>query len=58
MFMNAYKVFMLFMEAIVITYMVGCLWYFLVKNINTEEDIDKGLTFITANGLDKITDLL
>lgn len=58
MFMNAYKVLMLFIEAIVITYMVGCVWYFLVTNINTKEDIKKRLTFITKNDLDKITDLL
>ena len=56
--MNAYKVFMLFIEAIVITYMVGCVWYFLVTNINTQKDIDAKLTFITKNGLDEITDIL
>ena len=54
--MNAYRILMLIMEAIVITYMVGCVWFFIVNNFNTAEDIERRLTFITKYDLDKMHD--
>lgn len=37
-----------------ITYIIACFWWFLVRYINTQEDIDNENTFITANLLDEV----
>jgi len=54
--MYGYKIFRLIFIAIISTYFVGCLWYLVVKNINTEEDIEAGNTFLQTFGIDEIKD--
>jgi potassium voltage-gated channel Eag-related subfamily H protein 8 len=54
--MYGYKILRLIIIAIICTYSVGCLWFFLVSHINTEEDIANGKTFLQVFGVDKIED--
>lgn len=44
--MYGYKIFRLIIIAIIITYFVGCFWYVVVDNVNSQEDIDNGKTFL------------
>jgi hypothetical protein len=37
-----------------LTYLIGCLWWFYVSNINSQEDIDNSNTFITKYAIDEI----
>jgi fatty acid desaturase len=48
--MYVYKIFRLIIIAIIITYFIGCFWYFYC---NVEEEV----TFITMNQLDKKDDM-
>ena len=37
--------------AFIITYFLGCIWYFISENFNTDEDIANKHTWILKNGL-------
>jgi hypothetical protein len=54
--MYGYKILRLIIIAIICTYFVGCLWFFLVTTINSQEDIEAGNTFVQEFGLDQIED--
>jgi potassium voltage-gated channel Eag-related subfamily H protein 8 len=54
--MYGYKISRLIIIAIICTYFVGCIWYMLVENFNTEEDKNNGNTFIHVFGIDKLED--
>jgi hypothetical protein len=54
--MYLYRVFRLIVIALLITYFLGCFWYLLCCNINTQEDIDNENTFNTRFGLVNDTD--
>lgn len=54
--MYSYKLFRLIIIVFMITYFIGCFWWLIVKLINSQEDIEKQNTFITANELDLIFD--
>ena len=56
MMMYSYKIFRLIIIVFMITYIIACFWWFLVQNINTEEDIKNQNTFITSNLLDEVFD--
>ena len=38
--------------AFIITYFLGCIWYFISENFNTQKDIDDKNTWILANNLE------
>ncbi len=46
-----YKLFKLILQAILITYFAGCLWYLYVVNIATTEEWDNQVTFIHVFGI-------
>ena len=54
--MYSYKIIRLIIIAIIITYSVGCLWYFFVSSVNTEADIRDKKTFITYHKIDQVKD--
>ena len=54
MVMYSYRIFRLIIIVFMITYIIACFWWFLVRYINTQEDIDNDNTFITANQLDEV----
>ena len=54
MMMYSYKIFRLIIIVFMITYIIACFWWFLVQNINTQEDIENMNTFITTNLLDEV----
>lgn len=54
MVMYSYKIFRLIIIVFMITYIIACFWWFLVRYINTQEDIDNDYTFIAANELDEV----
>lgn len=37
-----------------LTYLIGCLWWFYVTNINSQEDINANNTYITKYAIDEI----
>ena len=37
-----------------LTYLIGCLWWFYVSNINSFDDISNNNTFITKYAIDEI----
>jgi hypothetical protein len=53
MLMYAYKIFRLIIIAIIITYFVGCFWYFISNDLNPADLQD---TFVKINGLEKGSD--
>ena len=46
-----YKLIRMIIIAFIITYFLGCIWYFISENFNTEEDILNKHTWILKNGL-------
>lgn len=44
-----YKLIRMIIIAFIITYFLGCIWYFISENFNTEEDIANDHTWILAN---------
>ena len=52
--MYSYRIFRLIIIVFMITYIIACFWWFLVRHINTQEDIEKDNTFISTNKLDEI----
>ena len=53
MLMYAYKIFRLVIIAIIITYFIGCFWYFISNQANLSDDNDNGRTFIKFFNLDE-----
>lgn len=52
--MYTIKIMRLIIVVFIITYIVGCVWFFAVRYINSEEDIKSRDTFITSNNFDKM----
>jgi hypothetical protein len=52
--MYGFKIFRLIMFAIFNTFITGCMWFFLCKSINTEEDMKNGNTFLQSFGIDNL----
>lgn len=52
--MYSYKIFRLIIIVFMITYIIACFWWLLVRYVNTEEDIERGNTFIISNELDEV----
>ena len=46
-----YKLIRMIIIAFIITYFLGCIWYFISENFNTEEDILNKHTWILKNEL-------
>lgn len=46
-----YKLIRMIIIAFIITYFLGCIWYFISENFNTAEDVAADHTWILANGL-------
>lgn len=44
--MYSYKIFRLVMIVLMITYFIGCSWWFAVTYINSDDDIRNNMTFI------------
>jgi hypothetical protein len=53
MTMYIYRIFRLIIIAFMITYFVGCTWWFLVRFMNTEDDEINNKTFILYWNLNK-----
>ena len=54
MFMYSYRIFRLIIIVLLITYLIACFWWLLVRFINTEEDELYRKTFIKGFDLDQI----
>ena len=54
--MYSFKIIRLIIIAIIITFTVGCVWYYWVSNHNSKEDIEAGNTFLQVFGIDQIED--
>ena len=52
MMMHIYRIYRLAIIALLITYFVGCLWYFLSSSLNNAEDVLNRSTFNTNFNLD------
>lgn len=50
--MYSFKIIRLIIIAIIITFTVGCAWYYWVSTHNTAEDIAAGNTFLQVFGID------
>ena len=55
MFMYVYRIFRLVIIAFFITYFIGCFWYMISDNLNTEADIKNKMTFVTHFELENIS---
>ncbi|CDW87085.1 cation channel family protein [Stylonychia lemnae] len=53
MMMYAYKIFRLVIIAIIITYFIGCFWFLVSNDLNQDEDIQNGNTFVKYFELDQ-----
>jgi len=47
-----YHIFRLILIALIITYFIGCIFFFLSTHFNLSADIEAGATFVLANNLD------
>lgn len=52
--MYSYKIFRLIIIVFMITYIIACFWWFLVRHVNTKDDEANDNTFITSNLLDEV----
>lgn len=50
--MYSYKIFRLIIIVFMITYIIACFWWLLVRYVNNKTDVENRNTFITANDLD------
>lgn len=55
MFMYVYRIFRLVIIAFFITYFIGCFWYMISDNLNSEYDVKNRRTFVTYFDLDGIS---
>jgi hypothetical protein len=46
-FMYVYRIFRLVIIAFFITYFIGCFWYMISDNLNSEFDVQQRMTFVT-----------
>lgn len=53
MMMYAYRIFRLVIIAIIITYFIGCFWFMVSNDLNFNEDIARGNTFVLYFQLDE-----
>jgi len=49
--LNYFKIFRLMIIVLLLTYLIGCLFWFYCSNINSNEDLEKSNTFITKFSL-------
>lgn len=52
--MFTYRIFRLIVIVFLFTYLIGSFWFIFVRFINTKEDEDNRMTFITYFDLDKL----
>jgi hypothetical protein len=52
--MYTIKIMRLIIVVFIITYIVGCVWFFAVRNMQTEKDIKARTNFYTFNNFDKM----
>lgn len=52
LFMYVFRIFRLVVIAFFITYFIGCFWYMISDNLNTDYDVEKRMTFVTFFNLE------